>query len=103
MHLDEGLRVADPAPYAAEHRTHVDPTMDVLLVDGPHFRLAQLAGKGRRRPPDGFAGAALLMAIEGEAVSERLRIAPGQAACVDSDRPIDLSDDARALIAQPIG
>ena len=103
LHLDEGLRVARPEPYGAHHRAHVDPTMDALLVTGPHFRLAQMCGEGERPPPDGFRGPALMMVLDGCGASDDLQVSPGEAACVDLDAPLILSENARLLVAQACG
>ena len=103
LHLDEGLRVARPEPYGAHHRAHVDPTMDALLVTGPHFRLAQMCGEGERAPPDGFAGPALMMVLDGCGATDDLQVSPGEAACVDLDAPLILSENARLLVAQACG
>lgn len=44
LHLDEGLAVSTPGPVRDARDTNVEPTENMLLVDGPHFRLLHLSG-----------------------------------------------------------
>jgi len=45
LHLDEGLAVAELEPYADTHARSVAQDQSLVLVDGPHFALAQAVGE----------------------------------------------------------
>lgn len=44
LHLDQGMAVADGVPYPPTLHRHVADHGDAILVDGPLFRLDQIAG-----------------------------------------------------------
>jgi mannose-6-phosphate isomerase len=75
LHLDDGLAVADLAPYRDPRARHVAADETAVLVDGPKFRFAQVqpdtvAMFGDRRrwvlPVDGAVHANGLEASAGE-------------------------------------
>ena len=45
LHLDEGMAVARGTPYSRQWHMHVPDCGDVALVEGPLFRLDQIAGR----------------------------------------------------------
>ena len=94
LHLDEGVSVAIGQPYGDERACRVAPSRSALLVDGPHFSLAQVVGDdacpaamiGQRRwvlPIDGSARAVDQVALPGECLLvepfEEVRIEGGRA------------------------
>jgi mannose-6-phosphate isomerase len=92
LHLDDGVAVANPAPYPAALVQHLDGGNERTLVDGPHFTLVQSnrdALQGRRRwviPLSGkvwsggdlaMPGECLLLQPEDELVCENSRLLIG--------------------------
>ncbi len=62
LHLDDALRVATRAPYAAALQAHAPDEGYAELIDGPFFRLAKLARDGA--VPEGrFVDRALLLPL----------------------------------------
>jgi mannose-6-phosphate isomerase len=103
LHLDEGMAVAHGTPYPREWQMHVPDRGDVVLVEGPLFRLDQIEG----RPTEDVAmryGARPLLAIprklavtiDGEA------IAPGGCGLAARLDDVVFDDSGTCLIAQPL-
>jgi len=94
LHLEEGLAVAALQPYAEARARPVAQDQSLVLVDGPHFALAQVVGEGlagvfgdRRRwvlPTDGTVTAAGERAEPGEC----LLLQPGEAISAIAGRAI---------------
>lgn len=98
LHLDEGLKVSHPGPVRDPRDTIVDPHTNRMLVSGPHFFLAQLAG-----PVD----PALLEQATGELtfvpLSAGCRIAGeavelGEAVLFTDTSTIEIAEGGRALL-----
>ena len=101
LHLDEGLKVSNPGPVHDERDTVVDPTANRMLVSGPHFHLAQLAG-----PVD----SAILSQATGELTFVPLSagchiagesVALGEAVLLTDTSAIEIDQGARALLTWP--
>lgn len=99
LHLDEGLKVSTRGPVHDARDTFVDPHANRILVSGPHFFLAQLAG-----PVD----PALLTQAIGEMTFVPLsagcrvageRVELGEAALLTDAKAIEIDDGSRALLA----
>ncbi|MBO9696408.1 MAG: class I mannose-6-phosphate isomerase [Sphingopyxis sp.] len=101
LHLDQGLKVSNPRPVHDPRDTVVDPARNRMLVNGPHFHLAQLAA-----PPD----PALLGQATGELTFVPLAagcrvagesVALGEAVLLTDPAAIEIDDGARALLTWP--
>lgn len=101
LHLDEGLKVATLGPVHDPRDTVVDPGANRMLVSGPHFHLAQLAGPadpGLLRQAKGevtFVPLSAGCAVAGEGV------ALGEAILLTDTAQIELAQGARALLTWP--
>jgi mannose-6-phosphate isomerase len=93
LHLDDGIAVARPRPYADRRSKHVDADEPTTLVDGPLFSLVQAvdgnapadALRGRRRwimPLDGKVRSVTEVAVAGEC----LLLEPGEDVDLGSGR-----------------
>ena len=81
LHLDDGLAVADPGPFAGEIR-HLGDCDEARLVDGPHFRLVLARGdafQDRRR---------WLMPLEGKSAGECVLLEPCESAPASDGRTL---------------
>lgn len=102
LHLDDGIAVAQCNPYPDHLFQRVDPGIDAVLVDGPHFTLVHSLGDAlqhRERlilPIDGFAEIGTDIARPGECLllqeHQRLHAAEGRflVAAAPSVEPIQL-------------
>ena len=104
LHLDAGIAVARGVPYPAESRLSVPDRDEVTLVEGPLFRLDQIAG----RPSEDVArryGQGPLLAIprRGAAAIGQEAVAPGQCGLAQSFDSITFDPNGTCLIAQPLG
>src|SRR6187399_2506869 len=61
LHLDEGIAVAQGLPYPATCKLTVPERHDVTLVEGPLFRLDQVAGRPNEDVALRYGGAPLLL------------------------------------------
>jgi mannose-6-phosphate isomerase len=92
LHLDDGLAVANAAPYPAALTQHLDGGYERTLVDGPHFTLVQsntdalqgrqrwvipLSGKVRSGGDVAVPGECLLLEPKDELVCENTRLLIG--------------------------
>lgn len=98
LHLDQGLKVADPGPVSDPRDTVVDPAMNRMLVGGPRFHVAQLAA-----PLDPAIFAAATGELTLVPLSEGCRVAGecvalGEAALLDDPSAIEIDIGARALL-----
>jgi mannose-6-phosphate isomerase len=92
LHLDDGVAVANAAPYPAALTQHLDGGYERTLVDGPHFTLVQsntdalqgrqrwvipLSGKVRSGGDVAVPGECLLLEPKDELVCENTRLLIG--------------------------
>ena len=104
LHLEEGMAVARGRPYPADLHRHVPDDDGVTLVEGPLFRLDQVAG----RPDEGVAaryggGPLLVIPRRGDARIGLERIAPGDCGFAAYFDDVTFDSDGICLIAQPLG
>ncbi|PKP88620.1 MAG: phosphoheptose isomerase [Alphaproteobacteria bacterium HGW-Alphaproteobacteria-17] len=101
LHLDEGLKVANPAPVHDSRDASIDPRANRMLVSGPHFHLAHLAA-----PVD----PAILAQAQGELTFVPLSagcrvageaVALGEAVLLDDPSTIEIDAGGRALLTWP--
>jgi mannose-6-phosphate isomerase len=83
LHLDRALAVARGAPYAAEHRGTV--AKGPVLVDGPHFRLARIAGAPDAATIAAFDGPMLALPLSGAVISADGTGRAGTGECLYAD------------------
>jgi mannose-6-phosphate isomerase len=91
LHLDDGLAVADSAPYASRHAQHLSRDEEGMLVDGPQFTLVMSrddALQDRRR---------WVIPLEGEVRSGSDVGVPGECLLVEAHEAV-VGDEARMLI-----
>ena len=103
LHLEEGMEVAKGEPYPLDCYRHVEPTGDVTLVDGPHFKLDQVVGLPDREIARKYHGALLVIPREGETTVEDEPVRPGQCALAHSIEDVIFPVEGSCLIAQPAG
>jgi mannose-6-phosphate isomerase len=91
LHLDDGVDVANPAPFADELIQHLSASEERVLVDGPHFILVLSdtdALQDRQR---------WIMPLEGEARSGGDTAAPGDCLLVEPNAHVE-ANGARLLV-----
>lgn len=98
LHLDEGIRVAIPGPVHDPRDTVVDPHANLMLVSGPHFFLAQLAG-----PVDPALLALAIGDVTFVPLSTGCRVAGdtielGEAVLITDAKAIEIDKGSRALL-----
>lgn len=99
LHLDQGIAVAKGAPYDMRLRRHV-PAGDVSLVDGPYFRLDQVAGLPSARQVETYRGRLLVLPRKGTAHVAGEPVNPGQCALAQSLDEVTFDPAGSCLIAQ---
>lgn len=98
LHLDAGMAVARGEPYPAALHRHVPDRGDVLLVDGPHFRLARISGAPDSQLKARFAGPLLVIPLTGEAEIDGRLVRAGECALAGSLDGVTCT--GTALVAQ---
>jgi len=102
LHLDAGIEVARCAPYPARYRRAVAASGSQTLVDGPLFRLDQIAGPYEEAAAAAYGERPLLVIPR----SGTVRVAgetvlPGQCAQAPSLYAVSFDGTSSSLIAQP--
>lgn len=98
LHLAEGIRVAIPGPVHDPRDAVVDPNTNLMLVSGPHFFLAQLAG-----PVDPALLALAIGDLTFVPLSAGCRVAGegvglGEAVLLTDAKAIEIDKGSRALL-----
>lgn len=99
LHLDEAIGVATGAPHDPALRRRIDPAEETMLVDGPHFRFAQLSGTPGTTMRRRFSGAVQLLPLAGSVSIGDLRIDAGNSGWATQLDDVDFSQSLRCLIA----
>lgn len=100
LHLDAALAVAKGAAHEPHNRRHIDLTRSTSLVAGPHFDLDYLVGRPTPETLLRFAGAVLLMPLEGDLLIGQKKIKAGECGALNSISEAQFSDQGATLIAQ---
>ena len=101
LHLDAGLKVANPGPVHDPRDTVVDRQANRMLVSGPHFHLAQLAEPldhlllGQASGEQTFVPLSAGCRVAGESV------ALGEAVLLSEPSAIEIDEGGRALLTWP--
>ena len=102
LHLDDGLKVAKGEPYPARFSTHIGMTENARLVDGPLFRLDQVAGQPAADTFAGYEkGPVLAIPRRGDVRIGSEIVSPGDCALAKNTDAIVFTDEGTCLIAQP--
>jgi len=101
LHLDEGLRVATPGPVHDPRDTLVDPQASRMLVEGPYFHLAHLAGPFDPEMIGRISGEATFVPLSPGCRAEGEAFTLGEAILLTDPASIELDEDARALLTWP--
>lgn len=101
LHLEEGIAVARGEPHDPQFRQHV-AAGSVSLVDGPFFRLDQLAGEPDAALSARYQGPLLVIPREGEMTVGGETVQPGQCALAASIDAVGFDPAGSCLIAQPV-
>ncbi len=99
LHWDEAIAVADLEPYNMVNHDYIPPDRPALLMDGPKFRLFQVAGQDSDLLNECEAGEWHVIPLEGMVKMGRDKIAPGELGLYDSIDGIDFGANRRCLIA----
>lgn len=104
LHLDAALAVARRKPYDAARHARIGTSGEMMLVDGPHFALARLAGPPSGELATAFAHAPFYVMPVSKALGMRGGvISPGECAFVSDIKHLHFPQDCIALIAQHSG
>ena len=101
LHLDAGIKVARGEPHDPALRRHVPASGDVMLAQGPHFRLDRLNGAPDAATSARYRGALLVLPLDQPLSVAGERVTPGQCALGANLAEIEFA--GRCLIAQPCG
>lgn len=101
LHLDAGLAVATPGPVHDPRDTVVDPAANRMLVDGPYFRLAQLAAPVDPALLDGATGELTFVPLSAGCRAGGEDVALGEAVLLTDASTIEIDDGGRALLTWP--
>ena len=103
LHLDEGLAVAEGAPYPAKWQRRLAPVGEARLVEGPFFRLDRVRGA-----PSDAVGAdygdrpLLVIPLGASVVVGGETVGPGGCARAARLDEVRFAPDGQALLAQPL-
>lgn len=80
LHLKEGVAVASGKKFDPEARRYVPETSSLTLIDGPHFRVDQIAGSPRAKQRQAYPANLLVIPRAGEIEVGASTIRPGECA-----------------------
>lgn len=100
LHLDEGIKVSDPVPYAPHPMPGKVAEDRTILVEGPKFVLERWAG-GKREVtlPEGVTG--WLVPLAGEGVVDGVAWQAGECVTVEGSAQIHAEGGSDLLFAYP--
>ncbi len=101
MHLDAGLRVANPGPVQDARDAVVDPQANRKLVSGPHFHLLHLAAPIDSTLLERASGELTFVPISAGCRVAGESVALGEAMLLHDMSAIQMVEGARALLAWP--
>ena len=101
LHLDEGLSVSHPGPAHDPRDTVVDPSENLMLVDGPYFHLAQLAAPIDRALIEQATGELTFVPLSAGCRVAGEPVALGEAVLLTDASAIELDKGSRALLTWP--
>ncbi|AJA07726.1 phosphomannose isomerase-like protein [Sphingopyxis fribergensis] len=100
LHLEDGIAVSDPQPYAAYPSPGRIADDRTILVDGPKFVLERLAGGARTIAlPGGVT--AWLIPVSGKGAVDGVAFAAGECVALRGSVRIDADAEADLLLAYP--
>lgn len=103
LHLEQGIAVASGAVYdMARNANFVGAGSDVNLVDGPYFRLDQLAGAPDPAISARYHGPLLVIPREGVVMVDGEEVRPGECALAGEIDAVRFADEGTCLVAQPV-
>ena len=103
LHLNDGIACAHGERYQDPRRCQLPAHGEVMLVDGPLFRLARYDGPISAETTARFgAGPSLVIPTFGAVTVEGAIVAPGCCALARSIAQISPDDAAQGLLAQPL-
>lgn len=98
LHLDDGLKVSTPGRIQDPRDTVVDPHKNRMLVSGPLFFLAQLAGPVDPAILDRAAGELTFVPLSDGCAAAGATVALGEAVLLDDASLIEIAPGGRALL-----
>lgn len=98
LHLEDGLKVAERGRYHDGHRRRVAPDECVILVDGPHFRLAQVVGEPDDKVRALFSRPLMVLPLDGALTINETEIEPGGCGWADRVDEVRLGERTRVLL-----
>lgn len=101
LRLEDGLAVARGTPYPAGLRLTVPQRGAMVLVDGPLFRVDQVAGVPDAQAARRYHGPLLLIPREGGVRISGVDVMPGECGLAPELDAVEFSSGAVCLIAQP--
>ena len=100
LHLEDGIAVSDPRPYAPYPSPGRIADDRKILVDGPKFVLERLAGSARTISlPDGVT--AWLVPVSGKGTVDGVAFAAGECLALTGAVQLDADAGADLLLAYP--
>lgn len=101
LHLDDGLKVSHPGPVHDPRDRAVDPHENLMLVDGPHFHLAQLAAPIDPTLIQQASGELTFVPLSAGCRVAGETVALGEAVLLTDPSRIEIDDGSRALLTWP--
>jgi mannose-6-phosphate isomerase len=98
LHLEEGIRVAIPGPVHDPRDAVVDPHANLMLVRGPHFFLAQLAGPVEPSLLDKATGDLTFVPLSAGCRVAGEVVGLGEAVLLTDPKTIEIDEGSRALV-----
>jgi len=103
LHLDEGMAVAKGEPYPESCRGTAPAATTKTLVDGPLFKLDQLAGTPDAAMADRYPGPLLIIPREQPVRVAGQQVEPGGCALAETFDQVEFAASGLCLLAAPCG
>ena len=102
LHLNAGIAVASGAPYPSDLKRRVEDREDAVLVEGPHFRLEQVAGVPDAEALARFPGDVLVVPVAGTVAHGDERWSAGSCLRTSDVAALTFAPEGRYLLVRPL-
>lgn len=99
LHLEEGIRIASGARFNSAMRQQVPPDRSLVLVDGPYFRLDQVAGAPGEDLRSAYCDELLVIPRRGTYGIDGDNVGPGECALASSLANLVIPENGVCLVA----
>lgn len=101
LHLEQGMAIADGAPYDMALHKRLPGNGSAVLVDGPYFRLDWIDGVPGESLLYSYCAPLLVLPLQGQVLVAGEVVAPGECAMAPDLASVTFAPEGKALVTAP--